>query len=721
LQYSKDEKIALNNYLPHIELPFTNPVIIFSLVLFIILLAPQIFKRLKVPGIVGIILSGIIIGPHGLKLLAMDSSFILFGTVGLLYLMFLAGIELDFNEFISHKFKSILYGFLLFFISNIIGLSTFYYILHYELVSSFLLSSAITSFTLVSYPIVSRLGLVKYKTMPITIGGLIVADLLSLFELVLIKTFQSNSFTSFFVIKLSLSLVFYIFILFYLYPKVTKWYFRKTDLEGAWQYIYVLAMLLFSCFLAELSGLEPIIGAFAAGLTLNRLIPKNSILMDRINFIGNSIFIPFFLIQIGMMINVGVVFKSYEVIGFALLLQTLAVISKFSTAFIIQKIFKLSKDDRMFMFGLSISQAAALLAIALVGFKLNIIAESVFDSTVLVILISSLISTFITENVGKRIVVQLDKEPKLPTKDIQRIMTPISNPDNIGKLVEFSFMIKDKNSTEPIIALRVVEDEEMLQNNMEQCLNIINSNVKKLSPSSVEKIILTSRIHLNVPEGIIRAAKENFITDLVIGINPKASFFSKLFGNLIKNILDDFNKNIFIVHNPYPLNTIDQIFVILPEFAEYEVGFNKVIKTIFNLSMNSNVKVNFIGLQKTLFRIKTLQSNLKLQINYNLKSVEKIEDIDELNLDESIDNFFIFVDSRNKGISHNIFYSLFVKKSINKYSDQNLCLIYPEQNPSFTIEDIAHFDILETSPINENIAIYKQIQRKIRQYFKKKK
>ncbi len=708
----------MDKYLPHITLPFTNPVIIFSLVLFTILLAPQIFKRLKIPGIVGIIIAGIVIGPHGLNLLAMDSSFILFGTVGLLYLMFLAGIELDFNEFISHKFKSLLYGLLMFVISNIIGIITFYYILHYEFAASLLLSGAITSFTLVSYPIVSRLGLVKYKTMPITIGGLIVADLLSLLELVFIKMLKLNDFTSFFIVKLSISLIIYIIIIFYLYPKITKLFFRRTELEGSWQYIFVLAMLFLSCFLAELAGLEPIIGAFAAGLTLNRLIPKNSILIDRINFFGNSIFIPFFLIEIGMMINIGVVFKSYEVINYALLLLILSLTSKYIAASIIQKSFKFSSNDKMFMFGLSISQAAALLAIALVGLKLEIINEAIFDSTVLVILVSSLLSTFITENTGKQIVIKLDKEPDIQIKEIQRIMTPISNPDNIARLIEFSFMIKQKENQEPIIALRVVEDEEQLQNNMKQCLNIINKNAKKLSPNFSEKIVLTSRIYINIPEGITRAAKENFITDLVIGINTKSSFFTKLFGDILNDILDDFNKTTFVVHNPYPLNTIDQIYVVLPENAEYEVGFNKVIRTIFTLAENANMKINFIGLQKTINKIIYIQKNLKLPEIYSTQILQKIEDVEELSLNFSIDYFFIFLESRKKGISHNILYSSFVKKSIDKYEDYNFCLIYPEQNPSFTSEDIAHFDILETSPINENLARLKHFQIKVKDFIK---
>jgi Kef-type K+ transport system membrane component KefB len=690
--------------IPELRLPFTNPVIIFSIVLFTILLAPQIFKRIKIPGIVGIIISGIILGPHGLNLLAMDSSFLLFGTVGLLYIMFLAGIELDFNEFITHKSKSLFYGLMLVMLSIALGLIVFSYILHYQFATSILLASIISTFTLVSYPIVSRLGLVQYKTMPITIGGVIIADLLALLILVALKTTSISSLNTFFILKLIVLISIYSWIVFSIFPKITKFAFRKIEPEGTWQFIFILAMLFLSCFLAELIGLEAIIGAFAAGISLNRLIPHKSILMERINFVGNAIFIPFFLIRVGMLINLSVIFQGTEVIFFAILLLSLSLIAKWLTAFIIQKSFRFSAIDRQFMFGLSISQAATLLAVALIGYNLHIISEPILNSTILVILLSSLISTFITENAGKKIVIQLDMIQEKKEESQQRILIPVANPNNIPRLVEFSHLIKDDNQF-PILALNVLDTEDKINEKVKSCQKIINENAKIISHKFLEQIVVTAKINYNIADGIIQSAKENLITDIVVGLNPKMNIFSKIFGDLLTNLLDNIDQTVYVIKNPFPMNTIDKLFILLPENAEFEKGFIKTINTLFYFSKNSNTDIIFYGFTNTLSVLKKIRSGN----NYITNVLKNHKDLTKINFSLSKDNMLIIVSSRNKGVSHNLFYTSMIEKILEKSLNNNLCVIYPEQNSAYSIEDIAHFDILDTSPINENLARWEKV------------
>jgi Kef-type K+ transport system membrane component KefB len=267
------------------EAPLTNPVLIFSLVLFIILLSPILLRPIKVPGIIGLIISGIIIGPHGLNWLEKNSAVDLFSTIGLLYIMFIAGLELDMNEFKKTKHKSLMFGFFTFIIPISIGFPVCYYILDYSLLTSILIASMFATHTLVSYPIVNRYGISKNEAVAITIGGTILTDTAVLIILAVIKGASQGEITNEFWITLGVSFAIFLFIMFGVIPKIAKWFFEKVESEKTGHYIFVLTVVFFAAFLAEMANLEPIIGAFVAGLALNKLIPHSSALMNRIELL----------------------------------------------------------------------------------------------------------------------------------------------------------------------------------------------------------------------------------------------------------------------------------------------------------------------------------------------------------------------------------------------------------------------------------------------------
>ena len=286
------------------ELPLKSPVLVFSLILLIILLSPILMRKLNIPGIIGLIISGVIVGPHGLNLLAKNSAIELFSTIGLLYIMFIAGLELDLNEFKANKNKSLLFGFFTFTIPLAIGFPVVYYFLDYNFNASFLTASMFATHTLVAYPIVSRLGVSKNQAVAITVGGTILTDTAVLIILAVVMENSKGSLNQEFWIRLAISLAIFSVIMFLLIPRIAKWFFRKLESEKHSHYIFVLSVVFFAAFLAELAGIEAIIGAFVAGLALNKLIPHSSALMNRIEFIGNSLFIPFFLISVGMLVDI---------------------------------------------------------------------------------------------------------------------------------------------------------------------------------------------------------------------------------------------------------------------------------------------------------------------------------------------------------------------------------------------------------------------------------
>jgi len=444
------------------QAPLTNPVLIFSLVLFIILLSPILLRPIRVPGIIGLILSGVVIGPHGLNWLEKSSAVTLFSTIGLLYIMFIAGLELDMNEFKKTKHKSILFGFFTFIIPISIGFPVCYYLLDYNFLASFLIASMFATHTLVSYPIVNRYGISKHEAVAITIGGTILTDTAVLIILAIITGASQGQINQEFWVTLGVSFMVFLFIMFGIIPKIAKWFFQKVQAEKTGQYIFVLTVVFFAAFMAEIAGLEPIIGAFVAGLALNKLIPHSSALMNRIEFIGNAIFIPFFLIAVGMIVDISVLTKGSTALIVAGTLTVVAIAGKFLAAYATQLSFKYSNNQRNLIFGLSNSHAAATLAVIMVGHNNGIIDDNVLNGTILLILVTCIVATMITENASKKVVMeghQADSHLEQVEESEEQIMIPIANYRNMEPILDFATLIKSKKSHYPINIVSVVADK----------------------------------------------------------------------------------------------------------------------------------------------------------------------------------------------------------------------------------------------------------------------
>ncbi|HHW80557.1 MAG TPA: cation:proton antiporter, partial [Bacteroidales bacterium] len=336
----------------HFALPFTNPVLVFGLLLLIVLVSPLLLKRLNIPSIIGLILAGVLVGPHGLNFIQNGEAINMFSTIGLLYIMFIVGLELDLREFKANQNKSVVFGIFTFIIPLVIGYPVMRYLLGYDVYASFLTASMFSTHTLVTYPIVSRMGVSKNQAVAITVGGTILTDTAVLIILAIIINSSQGAFEFQFLLKLLISLIVFSGIVFFIIPKIAKWYFEKMESEKYSHYIFVVFIVFLAGFLAEIGGIEPIIGAFAAGLALNKLIPHSSALMNRIEFIGNALFIPIFLISVGMLVNITVIFEGYKAILIAVVLSIVALFGKWMAAFFTQKTFKYSVSQRNIIFGL---------------------------------------------------------------------------------------------------------------------------------------------------------------------------------------------------------------------------------------------------------------------------------------------------------------------------------------------------------------------------------
>ena len=389
--------------LQQLHLPFTNPVLIFTLVLFIILLAPILMAKIRVPDIVGFIIAGTIIGPYGLNLLTKNLAVEIFATIGLLYIMFIAGIELNLTEFKRQKHKSLVFGFLTFSVPIVIGFPVCYYLLGYPMITSLLTASMFATHTLVAYPIVSKYKISENEAVSVTVGGTILTDTAVLIILAVIIGAKNGGLTSTFWLQLITSFTAFVLIVSLVIPLVAKWFFSKPESNKTSHFVFILTGMFFSAFLAQMAGLEPIIGAFIGALALNRLIPRPSKLFSNIEFMGNSIFIPFFLISVGMVVNLHVFFRGPGALIVAISLTVVALVGKWVSAFFTQKIFSYSAIQRKLIFGLSSSHAAATLAIILIGYKSKIIDDDILNGTVVLILVTCIVASITTERAGKQL------------------------------------------------------------------------------------------------------------------------------------------------------------------------------------------------------------------------------------------------------------------------------------------------------------------------------
>ena len=572
--------------------PFQNPVLVFSVILFIILLSPILLRKLRIPGIIGLIISGVFVGPHGLNLIEQNSAIKLFSTIGLLYIMFIAGLELDLKEFQRNRNKSLVFGFLTFIIPLTIGFPICYYLLDYGFTASLLISSMFSTHTMVSYPIVSKFGISKNEAVAITVGGTILTDTAVLILLAIILSSNNGGLDFSFWAQLAVSLTIFSAIMFWLIPKITSWFFQKLESEKTSHYIFVLSVVFFAAFLAELAGVESIIGAFVAGLVLNKLIPYSSVLMNRIEFIGQSIFIPFFLISVGMLVDIKVLLNGPTAVIIAVTLSVVALIGKWLAASATSTIFRYSSDQRKLIFGLSSSHAAATLAVILVGFQTGIIDENALNGTILLILVTCLTATLVTENASKRILTSEKDEPAIeyPVHYSEHIMIPIANMDNMETLLEFAVFVKNKKSINPITILSVVPNDEEAERNLLKAKKNLQPLVK-MAMANETKVKVTATIDHNIAGGIIRASREEMTDTIMIGWPRKTGLIERFIETKTASIISRTSKAVYICHFALPLVNHSKIVLVCPPLGELEPGFEIWLPKINTLSRELSLNV----------------------------------------------------------------------------------------------------------------------------------
>lgn len=666
-----------------LNFPVTDPVWIFLIVLVIILFAPLLLNKLRIPHIIGMILAGVLIGEYGLNILERDSSFELFGQVGLYYIMFLAGLEMDMEDFRKNKVKGLVFGLLTFFIPMVLGIITSMEMLGFSFVSSVLLASMYASHTLIAYPIVSRYGLSRQRSVTISIGGTAVTVTLALVVLALISGMYNGAATPIYWIMLVLKVTLICLVIVFVFPMLGRIFFRKYD-DAVMQFVFVLALVFLGGGLISLAGMEGILGAFLVGLVLNPLVPKVSPLMNRLEFVGNALFIPYFLIGVGMIIDVRTFVAGGSALKVAVVMTVVATLSKWIAAYATQKIYRMSANERKMIFGLSNAQAAATLAAVLVGHEIimengeRLLNDDVLNGTVVMILITCIISTIETERASRKFAMQDSSTSEdVPVDVKENILIPVANPDTIEYLVNLALVIRDNSRKDGIVALNVINDSGPY-NTGEQGQRYLEKAAMIASAADV-KVNMVSRYDLNIASGIIHTVKEYGVTGVVIGLHQKAGILDSFFGSLTASLLKGTFREVIVARLMMPVNTLKGIVVVVPPKAEYETGFIRWVTHLCRMSSQTGCHLRFRADSATAQNIETAISGIAPGVAYSMDVADGVQFAELMSVNVKSEQLLVVVKARSGSVSYDPAFDRLPALLNKDFPTANLMVIYPEQ------------------------------------------
>ncbi len=669
-------------------LPITNPTLQFLILFVIILTAPILFKKIKVPSLIGLIIAGAVIGSYGLGLMTRDSNMIMLGNAGLLYIMFLAGVEIDLAEFKKNSAKSLAFGLISFLIPMFLSYLAGHYFLGMTLMSSALFASMISSHTLLTYPLISKLGVAKNRAVTVAVGGTVITDTLTLLVLAVIVSMHEGVVSLAFWSKLTISMLLFALIVVVGFPLFTRWFFKHFP-DNTTQFIFVLMMIFLGGLLAEMAGIEGIIGAFLAGLSMNRLIPRVSPLMNRVDFVGNAIFIPILLISVGMLIDYRAFFGDLETLKVAVVMTVVAILSKYLAALFTQKIFRYNNAERMLIFGLSNSRVAATLASVMVGHRVGLLDDTILNGAIVMILITCTVSSLraqkgaIATSLAEGTMGEEEGESVLD----ERILIPVANKDTLKDLIEFSLVIKSKENTRDLYALNIIKSSEATpeaEKNSEKLLE----EAMKLGAGAETIIQPLKRYDMNILNGILGVVKKYVITDIVMGLHMKQEISESFLGNLVEGVLDKSRTTLYVYKAMQPLSTVKRRLVIVPRDADKEIGFVLWISKLWNLGRNTGAKLSFYADEEMLDVLRQIQRIHPVDGDFHL--FDDWNEFPSLANEMGKDEALFIVMSRDRKASYHPVMQRIPEYINHHFKDRNFMLLYPLQS---TVEEGYHSHI----------------------------
>lgn len=664
--------------------PITDPTLIFFVVLLMILLSPIIMGRLRIPHIIGMVLAGVLVGKYGLNILGRDASFELFGRVGLFYIMFLAGLEMDMEGLKKNRNRVMVFGMLTFLIpfamTYFMGVS----LLGYLPLASLLLAAIMASNTLIAYPIVGRYGLTRHTSSTLSVGSSMMALFMALIVMAsIVNSFHGNGGIVFWLLFI-LKFVAYCVGLIMVIPRVTRWFLRRYS-DAVMQFIFILAIVFLSAALSDAVGLEGIFGAFMSGLILNRFVPKVSPLMNRIEFTGNALFIPYFLIGVGMLINVRLLFEGSKILWIVFCIVFFGTLGKAVAAYLAARIFRLSWLAGHMMFGLTSAHAAGAIAMVMVGRKLQVapgeylFGDEVLNGIVIMILFTCIISTVITERAAQRLRLQ-EKEghDMMKNLDDEKILIPVKYPEYSDNLVTMATLMRNPRLKRELVALNVVYDDVNMRHNQAEGQRLLDHLCHLASASDVP-MVTQVRIAANIANGIKHAFKEFQASEILMGLHFHKEISRSFWGEFTRSLYNGLSRQIIVTRILQPLNTIRRIQVAIPSRAEFEPGFYRWLERLARMAGNLECRITFHGRKETLQLVNEFIRNRFPSVRAEYEEMEHWKELPTLGSQVREDHLFVIVTARKGTISYKTAMERLPEELNKCVKGKTIMIIFPDQ------------------------------------------
>ena len=665
--------------------PITDPTLVFLVVMLVILSAPIIMGKLRIPHIIGMVIAGVILGKYGLNILERDNSFELFGRVGLYYIMFLAALEMDMEGVRKNKRKMLVFGLLTFSIPFALSYFMGLEILKFTVTGSLLIRCIMASNTLVAYPVVRRYGLQRKPSVTLSVGSSMISLFLALVCLAAIVASNQQAdgitFWALFAVKVTA----YCAALIWLIPRLTRWFLRRYS-DAVMQFIFIMVILFMSASLSQWIGLEGIFGAFFSGLILNRYIPHVSPLMNRIEFIGNALFIPYFLIGVGMLINVRTIFSGLDMVWTVFLIVFFGTFGKALAAYISSLLFRLTKADGNMMFGLTSAHAAGAIAMVMVGMRLEVapgqylINDIMLNGVVMMILFTCVISTLMTEHAAKQIIIQekAHLQADMPKDDDEKILLCVKYPEIAPQLLYLSLLLRNPRLNRELVALNVVYDDQQSNTAREQGIRLLEQLQQQASASEV-KVQTQVRLSTNIANGIKHAFREFACSEIIMGMHVHTDINPRFWGEFIQSLYNGLNRQIILSRFVQPMSTLRRIQVAVPSRAEFEPGFHRWLERLCRLAGQLDCRIQFHGRNESLVLIAEYINNRHPNVRAEYTSMRHWNELPQLASGISEDHLFVVVTARKGTISYKTALERLPDELQEYFSGKNLMIVFPDQ------------------------------------------
>ena len=666
--------------------PITDPTLIFFVVMLIILFAPIVMGKLRIPHIIGMVLAGVAVGKYGLNILVRDDSFELFGKVGLYYIMFLASLEMDIEGVRRNKGRFGVFGLLTFAVPFIMTYVACITVLHYSVLASLLLGCIMASNTLIAYPIVGRYGLQRKPSVTLSVGSSIISLLMALVSLAAIVAAYGGNTGVMFWLWFVGKFVGYCVLMALLIPRLARWFLRRYS-DAVMQFIFVMSMLFMSAALSEAVGLEGIFGAFVAGLILNRFIPHVSPLMNRIEFIGNALFIPYFLIGVGMLINLRLLFAGGGIVGVVIMIVVFGTVGKAVAAYLAGWLFRLPVSSGNMMFGLTSAHAAGAIAMLMVGMKMEVepgvplVTDDMLNGVVIMILFTCIISTIVTERAAQQITLRDKEMPEDTTanESEEKVLIPMRYPEYAQRLVNLAMMMRSPKNTTQMVGLNVVYDDDDMPRKQEQGQRLLERMTQYAAAADIH-MQTQVRVAANIANGIRHAYKEFRATEILIGMHMHPEVSQKFWGEFHQSLFNGLNSQIIMARLTQPLATIRRIQVAVPSRAQFEPGFYRWLERLCRLGSNLECHTEFFGREDVLPLIENYVLSRHHDMRVSYTRMAHWAEMPSLAASISADNLFVVVTARKGTVSYKNALEFLPDEITRHFSGSNIMIIFPDQH-----------------------------------------